>query len=217
MKNTIKLLLLLVPSSLCAQKTYQQNVDTVIRTGIYNSYFCKETRTPLFVEYTMFNRDGNCDREKEHFSFKTGGYKMVSTDEDYSGTGYDKGHLANAEDFAYDCSKEEMTFFYYNAVPQTPKLNRGLWKSYETKLREESKTDSLYIICGGIDYNQNKYIGRTMVPARCFKIVKNLKTGTISCKVFDNDDNPAEEDITVSKLYMYMSAREAYMIQFLLE
>jgi endonuclease G len=54
----------------------------------------------------------------------------TATSRDYAGSGYDKGHMAAALDFASDCEKEEMTFVYYNALPQTPNLNRGVWKSF---------------------------------------------------------------------------------------
>lgn len=39
-----------------------------------------------------------------------------ATDKDYLNSGYDAGHLANAEDFAFDRYKEEKTFRYYNCL-----------------------------------------------------------------------------------------------------
>src|SRR5436853_110152 len=79
--------------------TSGQQVDTVIKTGIYKSYFCYSLKEPLYVTYTLYKGGGGCDRDEQGFNFKKCGVQTAS-DADYSGSGYDKGHLANAEDFA---------------------------------------------------------------------------------------------------------------------
>ena len=107
---------------------------------------------------------------------------------DYKKSGYDIGHMADAEDFAYNEILEKETFKYYNAVPQKPNLNRDIWKSYETKIRKISQTDSLLIICGGCDYNG-------MIPNNCFKIVYSLsKRQILYSLVFTNNNNSSVLD-----------------------
>ena len=49
---------------------------------------------------------------------------------------------------------ELITFRFYNALPQTPKLNRGIWKHYETEIRKLSQNDSILIITGSIFSNK---------------------------------------------------------------
>jgi len=155
--------------------SFGQKVDTVIKTKIYKSYFSYHYCEPLYVSYKLYNGGGDCSRES--FSFYNDTKIKTSTDKDYSHSGYDKGHLANSEDFANDCKKDEMTFRYYNCLPQTPNLNRGIWKHWETVIREESKSDSLLVICGGVF--SNKKMGNVYVPDFCWKIVKSLSTGKI--------------------------------------
>ena len=83
--------------------------------------------------------------------------------------------MADAKDFSFDCIKEELTFRFYNCLPQTANLNRGIWKEWETTIRKESQKDSLQIICGGVF--SNTMIGnKVYVPIYCWKIVYSLTT-----------------------------------------
>jgi len=84
--------------------------------------------------------------------------------------------LANAEDFASDCAKERMTFVFYNALPQSPDLNRGVWKRFETTIRKWSQKDHLFIVCGGYSFQKK---GSLYVPTRCFKVVQRASDGRI--------------------------------------
>ena len=170
--------------------SYSQKIDTIITTTIYKSYFSYTLHEPLFVVYKLYQGGGDCKRDT--MEFKTGGLKQSSTSKDYLYSGYHKGHMANAEDFASDCIKEEMTFRYFNTLPQSPKSNRGSWKSLETKVRKQSQKDSLLIICGGYEYEQD---GTLYVPKYCYKIIKNLNTKEIKAYLFNNDEsNKFEEE-----------------------
>ena len=171
MKTKLTIFLLLLIGSIFAQK-----IDTVINAGPYKSYFNYALREPVYVSYILYHGGGDCDRSAFHFKNDT---KLTTAcPKDYKGSGYDEGHMANAEDFAYDCTTEEKTFRFYNALPQSTSLNRGIWKHWETLIRKESQTDSLYIVCGGV-FSTDKKIGDAAVPSFCWKLVKDLKTGKI--------------------------------------
>ena len=170
MKTKLIILFLILTGGLFAQK-----IDTVINTGSYKSYFNKALREPVYVSYVLFHGGGECDRTKFHFHNDT--KLTTATPKDYAGNGYDEGHLADAEDFAYDCKLDELTFRFYNCVPQTPNLNRGIWKHWETEIRKESQTDSLFIICGSVF--GTKKMGEAAVPDFCWKVVIQLKTGKV--------------------------------------
>ncbi len=146
--------------------------SVTVTNSIYTSVFDKVIREPIRITYKLYHGGGVCKRTAMAFSnnqkFATANKK------DYSHSGYDKGHLAPAEDFAFDCKKELITFQYYNCLPQTPALNRGIWKVWETTIREWSQTDSLLIICGGSDFHLK---GKLNVPDTCFKEVYSLSTG----------------------------------------
>lgn len=196
MKKLITLLLILT-----SQISYSQKVDTIIKKDIYTSYFSIKYREPLYVKYDIFKGGGECDRDSLNFNFKNDTKIPMATASDYSKSGYDKGHLANAEDFAYDCYKDEITFRYYNCLPQTPNLNRGVWKVWETKIREISQTDSLLIICGGIFSDSSKKIGKTYVPDKCWKIVYSYtQEKTLYILLFTNTNSATYQDITLEYL-----------------
>jgi len=180
---------------------FSQGVDTIINTGFYKSYFSNHYKEPLYVSTIIYKAGGTCDRSKFYFKNDVIGIKSPTL-KDYAGSGYDQGHLANAADWAFDCGKDEKTFRFYNALPQTPNLNRGVWKRWETELRKKSQTDSLLVICGGVFTENDKKIGDgVFVPSTCWKIVIQLKTNKIlHVLLFENDSDAKVEEITLEKL-----------------
>lgn len=162
--------LLLLSTTLCSQ-----TVDTIIYRGIYQSHVSYKLKQPVYVKYKLYKGGGDCKRDK--FVFKNE-LQIPLLEKEYNKSGFDRGHLANSEDFAYDCIKDELTFRYYNCLPQTPNLNRGTWKSWEGIIRQESQTDSLLIITGGI-WNDS-IVNGINVPKYCWKVVRSLKTKKIT-------------------------------------
>lgn len=169
-------------------------VDTVISTDIYKSYNSFSVKNPLFVVYKLYQGGGNISRTD--MIFKTGGYKKGQDQSNYEHSGYDIGHMDNAEDNANNKVFETETFFFFNSLPQTPKSNRGIWKS---------ATDSLRIICGDFDFNliRFKFLEKEsfiIVPAYTFKIVKDLNTNQIKAYLFPNDNSNTDEEIDINQL-----------------
>lgn len=176
--------------------SYAQKIDTVIQKPVYTSYYSYAIKSPLYVVYYLYKGGGECSRQKLNFSKE---YKSA-TNKDYLKSGYDRGHLANAEDFAYDCDKEKCTFSYYNCIPQHPQLNRGSWKSWETTIRKESQKDKLKIYTGAI-YGKQRIGNGVAVPEYCWKIVYNTRTKLIMhALLFKNDASEQVQRITTSQL-----------------
>jgi endonuclease G len=175
-------------------------VDTVISTPIYKSHFNKTLKVPIFVSYTLWKAGGNCSRDG--MDFKNDTKIQMATSKDYASSGYDKGHLAPAKDFSSNCTHLEITFRFYNCLPQTPNLNRGNWKKTETDLRRQSATDSLLVICGGIFENSKKMGANVAIPTRCWKLVQNLKTKKVEhIWIFINDNSDAlPKEISLKEL-----------------
>jgi DNA/RNA endonuclease G (NUC1) len=147
-------------------------------------------KAPKLVIYKLYKGGGDCKRN--NFHFKDDGKipsDSIATSADYSFSNYQKGHLVNAEDFAYDCELDELTFRYYNCFPQSPNLNKGIFKKDETLIRKISQTDSLLIFVGGF-YNYKTIGNGVHIPYNCFKVVYSLHSNEIIyCYVFTNDDN----------------------------
>ncbi|MDB5003203.1 MAG: hypothetical protein JWQ34_1428 [Mucilaginibacter sp.] len=166
---------------------FTEQVDTVVNMGNYTSHYSYALKEPLYVSYTLKYGGGDCSRA--HYKFKADS-TLTATAADYSHSGYDEGHLANAEDFAYDCKLDKKTFSFYNCLPQTPRLNRGIWKVWETRIRALSQTKTLYITAGGIfTAKLIKPGSHVAVPDYCYKVVIDSASGqTVYCLLFPNDN-----------------------------
>jgi DNA/RNA endonuclease G, NUC1 len=114
----------------------------IVDKSIYKANFSNTLYVPRYVSYYLYKGGGKCDRKKENFSFNNDMPELqCAKNADYSNNTnqYQKGHLANAEDFAYDCKLEELTFRYYNCLPQTENLSKGICETKEAQIREWSK------------------------------------------------------------------------------
>jgi endonuclease G len=177
-------------------QSYSQKIDRIVNKEIYTSYFSNELKVPLYVVYYLNNGGGDFSRSKLRFIEG----RNTAKNSDYSKSGYDRGHLVSAEDFAYDYRKEALTFSYYNCFPQTKHLNRGSWKVWENTIRNESKRWPLKIYIGGI-YGQNKIRGKIGIPDYCWKVVYNQKNGLIlHALIFTNDGIGTVKRTTISEL-----------------
>lgn len=80
--------------------------------------------------------------------------------DDYSHTGYDKGHLTPC---AMADTEEEMkdTFLMTNMTPQAPKLNREQWRELEEHCK---KLDTGYIFTGAIYSSNPITVGKHKIP-----------------------------------------------------
>lgn len=105
--------------------------------------------------------------------------------DDYTNSGYDRGHLAPAGDFA--TSKEAMkeSFYMSNMSPQEPSFNRGIWNKLEGRVREwAEETGEVWIITGPVLMNQKrlKKIGQNKisVPRYYYKVILDIREPGIS-------------------------------------
>ncbi|GAB4093475.1 DNA/RNA non-specific endonuclease [Flaviaesturariibacter terrae] len=93
---------------------------------------------------------------------------------DYEGSGYDRGHLAPAEDLSYSPRSMSESFYYSNMSPQVPAFNRGVWKRLEELVRYWAAIyDSLYIVSGPVLEPELHVIGphQLPVPQEYYKVV----------------------------------------------
>ncbi|MCD6596354.1 MAG: DNA/RNA non-specific endonuclease [Bacteroidales bacterium] len=74
---------------------------------------------------------------------------------DYTGSGYDRGHLiASANQRETELQNSE-TFLLSNMSPQRPQFNRNIWRKLESEIRSlnaKSKILETYVICGPVFY-----------------------------------------------------------------
>jgi endonuclease G len=181
----------------------QVKPNAIITNDAYTAYIDTVKHMPVYVTYKLYKGGGKCERSNKWINDSK--YTMIG-EESYLGSGYEKGHLANAEDFAYNCRLDSLTFNMYNRLPQTKALNRGIWKKQETAIRKLSQTDSLLITCGAYwDPNTLNSVKGMSIPTRCWKVVYSLsKQQVLSASIFTNTDNPSEVPMNIGNLELYL-------------
>lgn len=92
----------------------------------------------------------------------------------YAGSGYDIGHMMNAEDGAWDQLVEHDTFSTANVAPQLPHLNREIFERVEDVVRAMAWSNKeVLVYVGPIIHPDDEKIGaqRVDAPAGFFKVV----------------------------------------------
>lgn len=92
---------------------------------------------------------------------------------DYSGSGYDRGHMCPSADRTLTVTANSQTFFLSNMVPQAANNNQGPWAVMENDLRTLARSGKeLFIISGGtFSASSNKIGSGVVVPDKTFKVV----------------------------------------------
>ncbi|HEU4728588.1 MAG TPA: DNA/RNA non-specific endonuclease [Kofleriaceae bacterium] len=92
---------------------------------------------------------------------------------DYSGSGYDRGHMCPSADRTLTTTANSQTFYLTNMVPQAANNNRGPWADLENDLRALAQSGKeLFIIAGGtFSASSNKIGSGVVVPDMTFKVV----------------------------------------------
>ncbi len=110
------------------------------------------------------------------------------THNDYSNSGFDRGHLCPSADRTTSKKENEGTFLMTNIYPQSPNLNQQTWRFLE-EYCQKSLTDNnkeCYIFAGGFgsggvakDGSLKFSIGngKVNVPAYCWKVILVLPNG----------------------------------------
>jgi endonuclease G, mitochondrial len=99
---------------------------------------------------------------------------------DYTGSGFDRGHMTNSEDRSRSPEDNIATFVMTNIIPQAPDNNQGVWVQLENYCRQLVKSGKqLFIVSGGhgqggIGKNGLRATvghGKVLVPAVTWKVI----------------------------------------------
>lgn len=116
-----------------------------------------------------------------------------ATNEDYSRSGYDRGHLAPAGDMKWSAKAMRESFYLSNIAPQKPGLNRGIWKELEEQSRLWAmESGALMIVTGPVISDDLKRLGKNRVgiPKTFYKVICTIVNGKPQGVgfLFDNKD-----------------------------
>ena len=97
---------------------------------------------------------------------------------DYSGSGYDRGHMTPSGDRTRSIPDNSGTFFMTNMVPQLAANNQGAWEDFESYCRTLAQAgNEMYIVSGVVGNIGTIAGGRVVVPQYTWKVVVVLPNG----------------------------------------
>lgn len=159
--------------------TSQTSEQIIQHTAMTISYNLK-WNLPNWVAYTLTSAEttGEYGRKNTFYPDPNIKHNPVVT-QDYSHSGYDRGHMAPAADMKWSEQAMLESFYTTNICPQNPNLNRGDWNDLEEMARDwANKYDSIHIACGPIFGDCFDAIGterRIVVPQFFFKVFLRQK------------------------------------------
>lgn len=153
--------------------------DQIVKHFAFTLAYDEETEQAEWVihrltaKYVTQGKERRTDDFREDDKVSTGS----ATLEDYSRTGYDRGHLAPAADFKWDKQAMSESFYFSNMSPQLPAFNRGIWNRLEQQVRDwaVSETD-LIVVTGPVFKNTTTTVGinEVAVPDYYFKAILDV-------------------------------------------
>jgi endonuclease G len=151
------------------------NEKLVVHHTAYSLLYSEEHEQAIWIAYELTSEETNkkFDRSDKFIvdpSIKTGS----ATNADYTGSGYDRGHLAPAADMSWSNQTMQESFYYSNMSPQDPSFNRGIWKKLEELVRTWAvENKALYVVTGPILTKGLPTIGpnKVSVPEYYYKVL----------------------------------------------
>ena len=164
------------------------------------------SRTPLWsAEYLTRKRlqqAKQIDREDSFHEESRLPQSMRAKLSDYSGSGYDRGHLAPNGDMA-NRSQQYDSFSLANIAPQSPRNNRYIWRNIESATRYLTQQyGEVYTITGVAftDKKTKQLAERVLVPSHFFKAVYIPASNQAGVYFAPNDGSERIEIISIDEL-----------------
>ena len=121
---------------------------------------------------------------------------------DYSGSGYDRGHIAPNADMA-NISQQYDSFSLANIAPQSPRNNRYIWRNIESATRYLTQQYGEVYVVTGVAFTSKrlKKIGSgVLVPSHFFKAVYIPAIAQAGVYYAPNDESERIEVISIDEL-----------------
>jgi len=167
------------PSGATAVATATTNY--LIARPQYALSYNNTTREPNWVSWNLTTADiGSSGRSPNFFQDTTlpaGFYQVLTTD--YSGSGFDRGHMCPSGDRTVTDADNEATFFMTNMIPQAPDNNQGVWANFESECRTLAAAgNELLIISGPSGFSGTTIASGVAIPGFTWKIAVVVPVGS---------------------------------------
>ena len=144
---------------------FYRDIDVVIFHNNYTLSYIEEYEQSSWVAYELLESELVMNYERTDKFIKD---PLIATetadDNDYKGSGYDRGHLMPAAVCVWDSIAMYESFYYSNISPQNASFNRGVWSRLEDIERElAQKYGKVWVVITPLLDNVIEYIGENKV------------------------------------------------------
>lgn len=164
------------------------------------------SRTPLWsaehLDRRRLQQAKTIDREDSFHEESRLPKSMRASLSDYSGSGYDRGHLAPNANMATR-SQQYDSFSLANIAPQSPRNNRYIWRNIESATRYLTQQYGEVYTITGVAFTGKKtkqLTERVLVPSHFFKAVYIPATNQAGVYYAPNDESERIEVISLDEL-----------------
>ena len=170
------------PCTLCYGGFPLGSIDEVLSNEGYFVGYSDIRENPLWACYRVFAVLNPVSHDRpSRFKVDTRTAAQVSHD-DYTHSGYDRGHMAPnaAIDYCYGQDGQLETFYMSNVCPQTPTLNRGIWKKLEDTVRDWANAfEEVWVFTGPVfDDEVETLASGVEIPDFFYKIIVDEVNGS---------------------------------------
>ena len=131
---------------------YDDSNSTLIEHMGYTLSYNSKLRIPNWVAYELLDSELYGDLERnEKFTADPAIRGRQAYDEDYRGSGWDRGHMAPSGDMKWSSQAMDECFYLSNVCPQNHNLNAGSWNDLEKQVRYEARYyGRVWVVCGPV-------------------------------------------------------------------
>ncbi len=178
----------------------EQKCDQVVDKVFLSVCYDYQKKAATSVTYTLAGdlvNELNIQERPSFYEESTIQESYRATLDDYSGSGYDRGHLA--PDAAFDWSQESLdaTYSLANIIPQVPTVNRYMWVDVESYARDKAVELGTLEVVNLIDYQESNITigaGEVLVSRGYYKILSNQEEEYQECFYYANDPDANNTD-----------------------
>ena len=144
----------------------------------FDVYYSSTWHLPVCVVYELTSSEtsGKVPRSGKWWNDKS--VKGCAYPEDYTRSGYDRGHMIPAGDLKWSKKAMDDSFVMSNVCPQNHGLNEGGWNNLERKVREWAQREKSVVVFSGpiVAATDTVTLGvsHVRVPSGFYKIIATI-------------------------------------------
>ncbi len=126
--------------------------EDVVRHLGYTAGYNHTTLCPDWVAWELTSEEAEGQNDGQYsFSRDPDVRFPKASREDYSHTGWDKGHMAPRADMRWSCQALEESYYFTNICPQDHTMNSQAWRKIEEMTRRVAKRyGRVWVVCGPV-------------------------------------------------------------------